>query len=417
MSFIGRIIYESIQQARHQLSSNKLRSFLSLLGITIGIFCVISVMSAVDSLEDNIRGSFEKLGNDVLYISKMPWAENPDQNYWKYIQRPNPDHDDMMAIKERVPQAKLASLSVFLGRKTIKHRSSSLQGAFMIAATYDYGNIFNINYQNGRWFTPYEYDHGIDKVIMGYEIKENLFGPVEAVGRDVKINGIRYQVVGVIEKSGKALINPIDFDRALILSYPAARKVANVKSSHIFGTSLTVKAIEGADIDELRDQVTGVLRAERRLKPREKNDFAINELSILSRILDRFFGVVNLAGLAIGVFAILVGMFSVANIMFVSVKERTNIIGIKKAIGAKRYFILTEFLIESIILCLIGGIAGLIMVFVVLTVLESTIEFELFLSPKNVVNGVVLSVIIGILSGLIPALRASKMDPVEAIRQ
>lgn len=418
MHIVFKILYESFDQAFHQLRANKLRSFLSLLGITIGIFCIIAVMSAVDSLEDNIKGSFEKLGNDVVYISKLPWAEDPGQSYWKYFQRPVPSFEDYEVVKTRVRSASEVSLMVRIGRKTVKYRSNNVEGAFVMAATYEYASIFNLQLQKGRYYSPHEYEHGSDRVILGHTIAEELFGAIDPIGKNVKLMGRTLQVIGLFEKSGKSLINPLDYDEAVFLSYTLAKKMSDVKMrNNPWGTQLNVKASESAGIDVMRDEVTGVLRAHRRLKPSEKDDFSINEISIITQFLDSIFSVLNIAGWMIGAFAILVGMFSVANIMFVSVKERTGIIGIKKALGAKRYFILLEFLIEAIVLCILGGLVGLFLVFLCMKILTQVIDFELYLSLQNIVFGLTLSIIIGVLAGLIPANQASKLDPVEAMRK
>lgn len=418
MRIIIRILYESFDQAFHQLRANKLRSFLSLLGITIGIFCIIAVMSAVDSLEDNIKGSFEQLGNDVIYITKLPWAEDPGQTYWKYFQRPVPSIEDYEIIKTRVKTASEVSFLVRIGSRTIKYRSNNVEGAFVLAATYEYADIFGMQLGQGRYYSPFEYEHGSNKVILGHTISEELFGALDPIGKNVKLMGKTLQVIGVFEKSGKSLVNPLDYDEAVFLSYPLAKKMSDVRlRNNPWGTQLNVKASESANVSELKDEVTGVLRAHRRLKPRETDNFSINEISIITQFLDSIFGVLNIAGWLIGVFAILVGMFSVANIMFVSVKERTNIIGIKKALGAKRYFILLEFLIEAIVLCILGGLVGLLVVFILMKILTQVIDFELYLSLQNIAFGLILSIIIGVLSGLIPANQASKLDPVEAMRK
>ncbi|MDX1683611.1 MAG: ABC transporter permease [Saprospiraceae bacterium] len=412
-----RWFIEGIGQAFVQLKANKLRTFLSLLGITIGIFCIIAVRSAVTSLEDNIRTSFEKLGKDVLYISKMPWAENPHENYWKYFKRPNPDIVDLEAILKRSDQTSMAALSVFVGSRTIKHQSSHLEDVMLIGVTHDYTSILNIEIANGRWLTRFEYDKGKNNILMGHVIARDLFPNIDPVGREVKISGQRFRVIGVIAESGDDLINPVNFDEAILMGYPTAKKIANVRSNRLFGTSLMVKAAEGVEIDDLRGEVTGILRSVHRLRPREDDDFAINELSILSNLLDRFFGVVNLAGVAIGLFAILVGMFSVANIMFVSVKERTSLIGIKMALGAKRRMILWEFLVEATCICLVGGLLGLLLVYFTMLGLSATVDFRLTLSFENLAIGLLLSIAIGIISGIWPALIASRMDPVEAMRK
>jgi putative ABC transport system permease protein len=412
-----RLFFEGFNQSLGQLAANKLRTFLSLLGITIGIFCIIAVLSAVDSLEDNIKGSFEKLGNDVLYVTKMPWNEDPDENYFKYLRRPNATYKELEAVKVKVKNASLAALQVFIGGTSLKYKTNSIRGAYALAISYDYNDIFKIEYEKGRFLTPFEYEAGEDKIVIGSELATNLFNSIDPIGKNIKLKDRYMEIVGVIKKSGKDLINPADFDRAVLIGYNTAKKLVPVRNNRLWGTNLMVKAAKDADLEDLKAEVTSVLKAERRQKPFEQANFSINEMSILTNLLDKFFGVLNLVGIVIGLFAIIVGMFSVANIMFVSVKERTSIIGIKKALGARQYFILLEFLIEAVVLCVLGGLFGLGLVFLILKILSSVFGYTMFLSIQNIMIGVSLSVFIGILSGLIPALQAARMDPVEAIRK
>ncbi len=418
MKILLRVLLDSTSQAFQQLRANRLRTLLSLLGVTIGIFCIISVFSAVDSLERDIRSSFQKLGDDVLYISKMPWTEDPNRNYWKYMRRPNPSYKDYKALAKRVSLADQISYSVFIGARTVKFKSSAVNGAIVIAATKDYAGLFNIQFDAGRYFSDFEYESGSDKVVLGYKVAENLFGKIDPIGRTIKLMGRKVQVVGVIEKAGEDMFNPIRFDWCVIVAYPMGKKLANLTSDRLYGTSLNVKAKEGENLDRVRDEVVVALRSIRKLRPIEKDNFSINELSLLSGILDQFFGLLNAIGIVIGGFALLVGAFSVANIMFVSVKERTNQIGIKKALGAKSNIILLEFLIESVILCIVGGFFGLAIVYGVMELLSfKTENFAFVLSFENVIYGLIISSVIGVVSGIIPAYFAARLDPVIAIRK
>lgn len=416
MKTILKVFSESVAQALGQLRGNKLRSFLTLLGISIGIFCIIGVLSAVDSLEDNVRGSLEKLGNDVVYVKKWPWADLSD-SWWDYIKRPNPDHSDYEVIEERVKSAELTSFHVVIGFRTVKFKSSSVDRTVLIGASLNFTEMFQIEFDNGRYFSPSEYHYGSNKIVLGYSVAEELFGNIDPIGKQIKLSGKRYEVIGVIAKAGNDLINPLDFDETIVVSYPNARNLANLKARHIFDTSVTVKAAKGVSLNQLKDEIKGVLRAHRRLKPRQDDDFSLNELSMISMFFDNIFNALNLLGIFIGIFAMIVGGVSVANIMFVSVKERTNIIGIKKALGAKRYIILMEFLIEAIILCLLGGAIGLGLVALVTKILSGAINFNLYIDLGNILLGVICSVFVGVISGFIPALKAARMDPVDAMRQ
>ncbi len=412
-----KLIYESIVQAFQQLAANKLRSFLSLTGISIGIICIISVLSAVDSLKDNVSSSFDKLGNDVIYIDKNPWNEDPGQNWWKYERRPQPSYEDMEIIMKKSKLASMASFGVFMPGRTIKFGSNSVDGAYMAGITDDYAEIFNLDFEKGRFFTPFESATGMNRVILGHEVATQLFGAIEPVGKEIKIKGLDFQVVGVLRKEGNTLINIFQFDEAMLISYNTAKKLINVKSRYTWGSSLNVKAKEGVNLDDLKDEVTGILRSARKIKPREEENFSVNQLAMLTNLIEPIFSTMNVVGILIGGFSILVGMFSVANIMFVSVKERTPIIGIKKALGARQSIILFEFLIESVVLCLIGALFGLLIVFGLLKLATVAFEYDIYLSMTNVIVALVLSLVIGVLSGLIPAWQAARLDPVEAMRK
>jgi putative ABC transport system permease protein len=415
-----RIIQEGAMQAWQQLIANKLRSFLSLLGVTIGIFCIIGVKSAVNSLEDNIRNSMKKLGNDVIYIEKFSWSEDPGQNYWKWMRRPNFSFTEYEVLQERLKLADKVGFWQFLGAKTAKWRSSSVENVFFLGITEDCKDLFHLEFENeGRFMSSVEYHSGADVCVMGYQIAESLFGPgIDPVDREINVSGRKLRIIGVLKKSGNDLLKPFNFDQAVLVGFNLARRGFNVRREGQFErTSVSVQAKPGVNLDDMQDEIVGVLRAERRLKPREENNFAMNTLSILSGLFDGVFGVLNLAGALIGGFALLVGMFSVANIMFVSVKERTNLIGIKMALGAKRWFILLEILVEAVILCLAGGLLGLFFIWIVTAIISKVLEFEIALSLSNILFGIFTSVAVGILSGMIPARQASKMDPVEAIRK
>ncbi|MCI5080474.1 MAG: ABC transporter permease [Saprospiraceae bacterium] len=416
MVTLFKIVGESIRQALGQLRANKLRSFLSLLGISIGIFCIIGVLSAVDSLESNVRGSLEKLGNDVVYVKKWPWA-NTGGDWWKYFRRPHPDYSDYEVVKDKVKNAELSAFHVVIGFKTIKWKSSSVEQTILIGSSITFAEMFKLELEKGRYFSPSEDFYGSNKIVIGHKVAEELFGNVEPIGKPIKLMGRKYEVIGVIEQAGNDLLNPLDFDECLLVPYSNARNLANMKARNIFDATITVKAAEGVSNQQMKDEVKGILRAHRRLKPKEDDNFSLNELSMISSVFDNIFGSLNVLGFIIGIFAIIVGMVSVANIMFVSVKERTNIIGIKKALGAQNWVVLSEFLIEAVILCIIGGMIGLLFVYAIVTILSNVINFELFLSVSNMIWGVAASVLVGVFAGLIPAIMAARMDPVEAMRQ
>lgn len=413
------IVYESFMQAFHQLYSNKLRSLLSLLGITIGIWCIIMVFAAVNSLEYDIRNSMQELGNDVVYVTPMPWGKDPREELWKYERRPDPSFNDFRALKSHVKAAQKVAFSYFIGGGNADYVKTSASNVFIIGVTEDYRDMFGLSFELGRYFSGAEFFSGINSVVIGHNVAQSLFRDNEdPLGKTIKIRGQQLQIVGVLEKEGNDLLNPINYDNVAIIPYNTARKfVSTRRNSSMKGRAMiTVKAKDGVSMAQLQDQITSTLRAERRIKPSEETNFELNTLSILSSLFDSVFSVINAAGFFIGIFAIIVGVFSVANIMFVSVKERTPLIGIKKALGAKRYVILLEFLIESVVLCLVGGLLGLLLVYLAAMAATAMFDFEIFLSMTNLLTGIGISVVSGVVAGIIPAYSAARMVPVEAIR-
>ncbi len=412
---LSKVLAESVRQAGQQLVGNKLRTFLSLLGISIGIFCIIGVLSAVNSLQENVSGSLAKLGDDVVYIDKWPWKDNSN-DWWEFFQRPYPDHDDYEALKGKLKTAQTVGYWTVPGSKVLKFNSTSVEGGFLFVTTYELDRIFNIEVGEGRYWSTSEYNSGADKILLGKSLSDQLFQNLNPIGKEIKMAGRKYEVIGVLAPAGDDLINPLDFDDAVMVGYNNAARFTNMKNRNQFGGTVAVKARPGVEMDRLQDDIRGILRSNRSLRPREDDNFALNELSMTAEAMGNFFGVLNLIGFVIGGFSILVGGISVANIMFVSVKERTSLIGVKKALGARKYIILLEFLTEAIILCVIGGLMGLALVWIITTIITSAIGFDISLNLTYAVVGVVLSAVIGVLAGVIPASLAAKMDPVEAMR-
>lgn len=419
MKVLLNLVKESFISAFHEIVNNRLRAFLSLLGITIGIFCIVSVFTAIGSLEYNIRTSLDKIGNRVLYIEKFPWSEDAKNSWFKYLRRPNPDINDFNALKAGVPAADGISM-MFTINKTVKRGGNAMK-AVVFGVTYDYSLIKDMTFEDGRYFSYNEIERGANVAIIGKEVADILFpGSRSLVGKTLSVLGAEVQIIGVLEKEGEDVLG-ITGDNAVILNYNYVRKLIDLNSNFV-GTRIAVKASAEVSSEDIQDQVRVAMRQQRRLSPLQEDNFAINEMSMFSNILASIFGVINFAGLFIGGFSILVGGFGVANIMFVSVKERTAMIGIKKALGARNSFILLEFLIEAVVLCVLGGILGLLLVYILVVVGEYVIlnsfemQFTFIISASQVVFGLLGSALIGILFGLVPAIVAARMRPVDAIR-
>lgn len=409
-----KIFGESIRFAWHALVTNKLRTLLSLLGITIGIFAIISVFTAVDALERNVTTSVASLGENVIYIQKWPWAFSNDYPWWKYFQRPVPKLQEMNELKKRTSTVEYFVYEAFLNEKTIKYKNNSVENATIVITSHDYDKIKSFDMKWGRYLSELESQAGRPVIVIGSEISENLFGGANPVGKDVVLMGRKLGVIGVFAKEGSSLFENSS-DELVVIPVNFAKNIIDLNTDRV-GSLIAARAFPGVTVDEMRDDLKGAMRSIRRLSPRKEDDFALNEAKLLSTQVESIFSVISLAGAVIGGFSILVGGFGIANIMFVSVKERTSMIGIQKSLGAKNYFILLQFLVEAVFLCLLGGIMGLLFVYAAATTATAILEFDMSLTLKNVIIGLTVSAVIGIISGFVPAWMASRLDPVEAIR-
>ncbi len=413
MKLLFLLFAESIRFAFHALVVNKLRTILSLLGVTIGIFAIISVFTIVDSLERSIRTSVQSLGDNVIYVQKWPWTGGADFPWWKYFKRPLPEYEEADKIRARSNYAEAVCFGASMGTN-VQYKSNVVEKAGVFGVEYSYKDIWNFDIVNGRYFTESEMKSGVNYGIVGWEIAENLFPSEDPVGKEIKVQGRKVVVIGVFDKEGTTLIGN-SRDELIVVPYLFLAKIANVRSENS-GPLVMVKAKPDITADQLNEELRGIMRSIRRLAPRVEDDFALNQISLLSQGLQMTFGVLNIAGWIIGGFSILVGGFGIANIMFVSVKERTNQIGIQKALGAKNFFIMLQFLFESVALCVMGGVVGLALVFGLSYFVTQSLDFDIMLSMGNIVLGLVISVAIGLISGFVPANAAALMDPVDAIR-
>ncbi|MFO0453262.1 MAG: ABC transporter permease [Pseudomonadota bacterium] len=409
-----RLLKESFVFAWQALVVNKLRTTLSLLGVTIGIFSIIFVLSVVDSMEADMKSSLDMIGSDILFVQKWPMGpEEGDKEFewWKYMSRRQPSLKDMEKLDKRLDVHSAIAFQTST-EKAAEYKNNFLDPVFVTAVSYEYLETITLKIQTGRYFTKQECDAGKNVAIIGSLVAEQLFGSEEALGKDIKVGGLKCSVIGILKKEGASLFGN-GTDQAVFLPVEFGLRLMDLDSQD---GSIIVKAKEGVSNQELKDQVIATFREIRSIKPGRDRDFSIIESKMISGMVDSIVGVFNIAGMIIGIFAILVGAFSIANIMFVSVRERTNIIGIQKSLGAKNYFILFQFLFESIALCLIGGAFGLLLVFLLAQILTAAFEFEFILPLSRIVMGISISVIVGVISGFVPAWRASRLNPVDAIR-
>jgi putative ABC transport system permease protein len=407
-------VLESGISAMSALRANKVRTFLSTLGITIGIFCIIMVLSIVDSLEKNLQDSVDSLGKDVAIIEKWPWEFGPDYKWWKYMNRPNPNLDELEKLEIQTTLSKGMALTINLPSVVLKYKNFNAENVSGLAVSFGYPEVREFELEAGRYFTDKESKNGDQVVMIGATITENLFPNLNPLERQIRIGGKIFRVIGVFKKEGESMIGN-SLDNIFIIPVKTAANFVRLNGRQI-NSRIQIKAKDGVRVEQLENELKGVMRSIRKLRPNEEADFAINKTTLLSKPLKSLFGVVSMGGWIIGLFAILVGGFGIANIMFVSVKERTQQIGIQKSLGAKNYFVLIEFLVEAVVLCIVGGGIGLLAVFLITLGVKEWMDLNLFLSTANIITGLLVSVSIGLISGFIPAYTASKLDPVEAIR-
>jgi len=409
------ILWNSFKMSLDELRHNKLRSTLSLTGVAFGIFCIISVLATVNSLEYKIQSDIAALGTNTIYVDKWEYTNDVDYPWWKFVNRPMPKFDDVKYIKERSSLAE--NVAYFTSNQTnLDYGNTELQNVNIYGVSEEYNQIQTIDIGAGRYFTEAEFKRGNAIVVIGYENATQLFGTAErAIGKSVTFNGHRATIIGVIAKQGQSFGPGFDYDHSLILTYYYYAGIFNVMDNNT-DPFIMVKGKPNIPSAALTDELKGAMRQIRRLSPQEDDNFALNDINFMAQAVSGFFGTVNIGGWAIAGLSLIVGAFGVANIMFVTVRERTSQIGLKKAIGAKSRTILLEFLLESAFLCVIGGFIGLLLVWGLALILSAILPFAIIISGKIILLAFSICVILGILSGIIPATIAARMNPVEAIR-
>ncbi len=399
--------------AVQELWVNKLRTFLSLFGITIGIFCIIGVLATVDSLERKVQNDIKSFGNNTIYVDKWNYGGGNDYPWWKYMKRPPMKIEEMRFIKVKSQLA--ANAAIFVSNTVnIDYKDNVLSSVNMYGVSEEFNTIQTIDIEHGRYLNESEFLRGTPTAIIGYTVADELFdNPEKAVGSEITYSGKRLIVVGVIKKQGQSFVGGFDYDKSVIVAYQYFASIYNPDNSSPF---IMVQGKPNIPSAALQDELVGVMRQVRRLSPVAEDNFSCNDVAMFSEQVKGFFGQVSAGGWAIAGLSLIVGAFGVANIMFVTVRERTSQIGLKKALGAKKRTILTEFLIESAFLCIIGGLIGLGLVGLLSLVLSTVLPFPIFIAGNIIGLALSICIILGIVSGIIPASIAARMDPVVAIR-
>ncbi|MBP4139092.1 ABC transporter permease [Flavobacterium geliluteum] len=407
-----RLLKESLSFAINALRNNKLRTLLSLLGVTIGIFSIIAVLAAVDSLDKKISKDLSSLDKNTIYLMKFCFGPS-EIPQWKREQFPNVKYDEYINLKNSLNNTEQVGYQLFVNRESLKYDSKTVTDVNIVPSSFEMVDIDGLSFDKGRFYNESESNSGTAVIVLGYDIAEGLFGSSDPIGKNIRLYGQRFTVIGVIEKQGAGFFGNSN-DTSVYLPANFLRRMYG--DNDAMTPVIVLKPKKGIDMDAYKAEVAYKLRSFRGMKAGEIDNFFVNVLSGFTDFIDGILGGLRMGGLFISFFSFLVGGFGIANIMFVSVKERTNLIGIQKSLGAKNRFILFQFLFEAITLCLIGGAIGMIMVWLLSLLLTSLLEFDFVLSFWNVIIGAGLSIIVGLISGILPAISASKLDPVEAIR-
>ena len=408
------ILKSTLKLATGEIAKNKLRTFLSLFGVTIGIFCIIGVLSTVKSLEKNIQDGVKSLGANTVYIDKWDYKGGADFPWWKYVNRPTPTQLETRRLKEKMG-LKVNVVYSFSPSGNVSVGNTTLSNVAYHGVTEEFDQIIPVEIAYGRYLSASEFDKGTPSIIIGYDNATDLFGSAErAVGKEVQLRATKATVVGVIKKQGTSLGPGWGFDKCILLSYKFVRQ--QLFDERWNNPKIIVKGPDGMSSEDLTGELRGAMRSLRRLGPGQEDNFALNAISDFSKAVSTLFQNVSLGGWLIGLLSLVVGTFGIANIMFVTVRERTPFIGLKKAIGAKKGTILMEFLLESAMICIMGGIIGVILVFTMAKILSVVFHFDFSVSPNILGLAIGICVFIGVAAGIIPAMVAARMDPVVAIR-
>lgn len=414
MILYWRLLRESFGFAMNALRNNKLRTALSLLGVTIGIFSIIAVLAAVDSLDRKIKQDLSSLDKNTIYLTSVSFGPTQVEQ-WKYEQFPKVNYEEYQYLKDVIPNADYFCFQMFTKREPIKYEDRTASDVNVVPVTFEFADIQRLDVSQGRFFNESESNSGLPVVVLGYEVAQTLFDDYDPIGKTVRLYGQRFNVIGTLKKKGGGGLDGDSDDMSAFIPVNLIRKLYGDNNDSMLPV-IIIKPEKGTDMDALKSNIAQKLRTKRGVKTSEIDNFFINVLSGLTDFIDNIVGQMNVIGWIISGFSLLVGGFGIANIMFVSVKERTNLIGIQKSLGAKNKFILFQFLFEAIILSVIGGVIGLLMVWLTSLLLTQALDFNFVLSIGNIVLGTSLAIIIGLISGILPAISASQLDPVEAIR-
>lgn len=406
MNFFAEI-RESIIMAYNAITGNKMRTLLATLGIVIGITAVTLMQTVIEGINRAFEESISAIGSDVLYVQKFEWFNNED--FSNFRNRRDIKMNEFEFLEKNLQSATSVSPTVGTAQ-TVKYGNLALENVFIIGSTSEYQETSGLNMDEGRFFTPRESDGAYPVCCIGTDISEALFPNQNPIGKTIKIGSYSFRIIGIVEKQG-SLLGLFSLDNRVII--PISRFF------NLFGTkrsiSINIKAADINNMEETKEEVIAIFRKARKLPYGQSNDFGVNQQEAFKSVYDSLTGLIKIIGTLITSLSLIVGSVGIANIMFVSVKERTKEIGVRKAIGAKRRTILLQFLVESCIICLLGGIIGLFISFPISILIDAAV-LPTAMPLWVVILALFISVLFGVLAGFFPAFQASKLDPVDALR-
>ena len=408
---LGLEISESLNIARSAIMANKGRGTLTALGIVIGVVAVITTMTAANGLKNTFQQSFSSIGSDVLYVSRTPWVNMG--NFMEFRNRKNISLENADQLAEALRGRGVVNPAISRD-VDVKYGSETLENVTVLGTTDKQIVVSNMTPESGRFIMPFEVDYKKKVVVIGHAVAEALYGSISPLDKDIKLGRYNYRVIGVMEEQGGSSFGGPNFDRRVFVPISTFIKTFGDRGGRA-NFDVAIKAPSQEALGDFEYEVIGEMRKVRKLGPTEDNDFAINKLDTLMGAYNNTMGVVLLIGLLVTGISLFVGGVGVMNIMFVSVTERTREIGIRKAIGARRRSILLQFLFESSVICLIGGVIGIVLA-ALLTFLIDAVLMPASLSPGILIAAVVISILVGVLSGIVPAWRGARLDPIEALR-
>jgi putative ABC transport system permease protein len=407
MKFLLLELKESIIISLNAIKSNKSRSFLATLGIVIGITTVTILQTAIEGINRAFEKSIASVGADVLYVQKFEWFGKED---WEvYRNRRDITWQDYEYFAENMQGAESVSPTVG-NMAAITYKDFTGESTPVIGTTDEYQHTTGLNVAEGRFMTRRESEGGWPVCIIGYDIRESMFAGIDPIGKTMQIAGHNFRIIGTYDKMG-SMLGLFSLDNRVIIPITKFFKMFGTRRS----LTINVKASSVDALEDTKEEVRAVMKRARHIPLGGKDDFGVNQQEAFKQTYESLTGLIKTIGTAITMLSLIVGSIGIANIMFVSVKERTREIGIRKAIGAKRSTIMFQFLTESVSICLLGGIIGLIIA------LPIGFLIDKFLLPTAmplwvVILALFISALAGIIAGFFPAWSASKLDPVDALR-